>query len=299
MSHWQSLSVFISVAEEGSFSGAAKRLELTQPTISFHIDSLEKKIGCPLFHRTAKGATLTVYGETLYQNTRIITSLLDETEKQIKAMLEGSAGKIAFGASTIPAEYILPSIMADFLRTHPDVRFTLRTGDSQSIMAAFKTGEFPIAVVGIHPGEDYNPTPLWQDELVLVAHPDFSTRLSRKPTLVELLSLPLVTRSLTSGSMRTAMNALSNHGIQHDDLKIVLEVGGNEALKVAIMNQAGIGFISKWAVKPELASGQLIRFQTPGLSVTRQFYAICRQPLIPTCLQVFWDFIAASAAKQD
>ena len=105
MSHWHSLSVFIGVAEEGSFSGAAKRLELTQPTVSFHIDSLEKKFGCPLFQRTAKGATLTVYGETLYQNTRIISSLLDETEKQLKAMREGAAGKILFGASSIPASW--------------------------------------------------------------------------------------------------------------------------------------------------------------------------------------------------
>ncbi|HMM22512.1 MAG TPA: LysR family transcriptional regulator [Selenomonadales bacterium] len=299
MSHWQSLSVFISVAEEGSFSGAAKRLELTQPTISFHIDSLERKFGCPLFQRTAKGATLTVYGETLYQNTRIINSLLDETEKQIKAMLEGAAGKITFGASTIPAEYILPPIMADFLRTYPDVRLTLRTGDSQSILAAFKAGDFPLAVIGAHPGEEYAPTPLWQDELVLVAHPGFAARLSAKPTLDELLALPLVTRSLTSGSTRTVMSALSGHGIKSDDLRLVLQVGGNEALKVAIMSQAGIGFISKWAVKPELASGQLVRFETPGLSVTRQFYAISRQPLIPTCVKMFWDYIVDSAAKQD
>jgi molybdate transport repressor ModE-like protein len=76
MSQWQSLSVFLAVAEEGSFSGAAKKLEITQPTVSFHIDNLEKKLGCPLVERTAKGTTLTVYGEVLFANLGKAEALL-------------------------------------------------------------------------------------------------------------------------------------------------------------------------------------------------------------------------------
>lgn len=297
MSNWQSLSVFIAVAEEGSFSGAAKRLELTQPTVSFHIDSLEKRFGCPLFLRTARGASLTVYGEALYHNTRKISTLLEETQNQIKAMLAGASGKITFGASTIPAEYILPGIMADFLAARPGIQFTLRTGDSQSILAAFDNGDFPIAIVGVNPGENYHAQPCWQDEMILVGHPDLVSRIDPGAGIDEISKLPFVTRSLASGSMRTALAALEQHGVPSSQLKTVMQVSGNQALKSAIISKAGIGFISRWAVKTELAARALAAVEIPGLKITRQFYAVCRQPLIPACVRDFWDFLGSRAAK--
>ena len=85
MSFWQSLSVFGAVVEEGSFSGAAKKLDLTQPTVSFHIDNLEKNFGCPLFQRTSRGVTLTVYGDTLRNYTSKINVQLEEAHNHIKS----------------------------------------------------------------------------------------------------------------------------------------------------------------------------------------------------------------------
>jgi DNA-binding transcriptional LysR family regulator len=294
MAHWQSLSVFAAVAEEGSFSGAAKRLDLTQPTVSFHIDNLEKALGCPLLQRTAKGASLTAYGQFLYENTRKASDLLAATESQLQAMLAGAAGQITLGASTIPAEYILPGLIAAFQRSHPGLRFTLRTGDSRTTLEAFNAGEVPIAVIGNRPDDALDPQPLWRDELVLVAHPAVRARLGGAPSLAQALSLPLAVRSLASGSMQAVLAALSTRGITAGDLDITLEVGGNEALKAAILSQAGPGFISRWAVAAELAAGSLVAIPLPGLTIHRQFYAIARQPLAPTCMQVFWEYLLAS-----
>lgn len=299
MAHWQSLSVFIAVAEEGSFSGAAKRLDLTQPTVSFHIDNLEKALGCPLLQRTAKGASLTDYGQFLYDNTRRASDLLAATESHLRAMVAGAAGQITLGASTIPAEYILPGLIAAFQRSHPGLRFTLRTGDSQTTLAAFTAGEVPIAIIGNRPPADLSPKPLWQDELVLAAHPAICASLGATPTLAETLSLPLVARSLTSGSMQTVLAALASKGFSADKLAITLEVGGNEALKAALLSQAGTGFISRWAVAAELAAGSLAVIPLPDLTIHRQFYAVARLPLIPTCLQMFWEYLLVSDRAVD
>ena len=296
MSHWQSLSVFLAVAEEGSFSGAAKKLDLTQPTVSFHIDNLEKRLGCPLVERTARGANLTVYGEVLYGNTRKAEALLITTENQLKAMVAGASGRVIVGASTIPAEYILPGLIAAHLRQNPAVTVNLRTGDSQTMLDAFHRGELPIAVVGSRPAGDCEAHPLWQDELVLVAHPQLAARLREAPSPEDVLALPLVARSKTSGSMRAVYDAFSTHGIGPDNLRITFQVGGNEALKAAIVNQAGIGFISRWAVTGELEAGRLTIIHLPALKIVRRFYAVSRLPLVPECVKAFWDYLLTSAS---
>jgi DNA-binding transcriptional LysR family regulator len=294
MSHWQSLSVFLAVAEEGSFSGAAKKLNLTQPTVSFHIDNLERRLGCPLVDRTTRGTSLTVYGELLYANTRKADDMLRAAESQLRAMIAGAAGRITIGASTIPAEYILPALAASFLQSHPGVEVDLRTGDSQTMLEAFDGGDLPIAVVGARPGGNYEAYPLWQDELVLVAHPALAARLSPAPSAEEILALPLVARGKTSGSMRAVNEALADHGIDPGRLRIAFRVGGNEALKAAVVSRAGAGFISRWAVKEELAAGHLTVIDLPPLRIVRSFYAVSRPPLVPECVRLFWEYLLAS-----
>ncbi|MDR3560034.1 MAG: LysR family transcriptional regulator [Negativicutes bacterium] len=293
MSYWQSLAIFSAVVEEGSFSGAAKQLDLTQPTVSFHIDNLEKNFGCLLFQRTARGVTLTVYGETLLHYTRKINSQLGEAHHQIKAMIEGTAGKINLGASTIPAEYILPGVIAEFLRLHPGLAVSLHTGDSQTVLAGFASADYPIAIVGSQPSSDHPSLPLWQDELVLIAHPAIAAQLGDKPSLPELLAHPFVCRGSSSGSQRAVHAALDNLALPPVKMRVVLEVGGNEALKAAVLNQIGLAFISRWAIRQELEAGSLTVVTTPGLKIPRRFYAVCRQPLVPQCFQLFWDFLAA------
>jgi DNA-binding transcriptional LysR family regulator len=291
LSSLQALSVFLSVAEEGSFSAAAKKLNLTQPTVSFHIDNLEKKFACPLFIRTSKGVSLTVYGQTLYQNTHKIHDIVHETQNQIQSMVAGSAGHITVGASTIPGEYILPPLLADFLHQHTGISLSLKTGDSGTILAAFREGAFPIAIVGSKPENVLHCQPLWNDELVLIAHPDIARSLPANPQISDILNCPFVMREASSGTREVFMHALEAHNIDLEQCNIILEVGGNESLKSAVLHKIGIGFISHWAIQQELSDGRLHVIPVPDLMSKRQFYAVCNPPLYPTCIQLFWDFL--------
>lgn len=291
MSYIQSLTVFLNVAEEGSFSAAAKKLELTQPTVSFHIDNLEKNFGCPLFNRTSKGVSLTVYGEKLYETTRTINTLIAGTHQEIQAMTKGSSGKLLLGASTIPADYILPTLVANFLKVHPGLTLSLVTGDSQTILDKFTQGEIPIAIVGTKPADTITSLPLWHDKLLLVAHPDFESHTQTGSAQDWLRTLPLILRKTSSGTARTALDALAHLGITPQELTIVMEVGSNQAVKSAILSKIGVGFISAWAVTNELKSGQLISLPLPCPDITRQFYAVSRQPLYPACLELFWNYL--------
>ncbi|SDE86387.1 LysR family transcriptional regulator [Sporomusa acidovorans] len=290
MSYIQSLTVFLNVAEEGSFSAAAKKLELTQPTVSFHIDNLEKNFGCPLFTRTSKGVSLTIYGEKLFATTRTINGLISETHKEIQAMSQGSAGRILLGASTIPADYILPPLLAKFLQKHPGLTISLVTGDSQTILDKFTQGEIPIAVVGAKPEDAIMCQPLCHDNLVLAAHPDFRV-IAQGNAKDWLLKLPFILRKKSSGTARSALDVLAQLDIFPEKLNIIMEVDSNQTVKAAMLNKIGVGFISAWAVENELKSGRLVALPLPGPAIIRQFYAISRPPLQPACLELFWQYL--------
>lgn len=296
MSYLHSLPIFFTVVEEGSFSSAAKKLNLTQPTVSFHIDNLERTLSCPLFTRTAKGVSPTVYGAMLYDSTNKIEAMLQETHNEIFAMVQGEAGHIILGASTIPAEYILPPLLGRFLREHPKVKITLKSDATDNILAAYAQNEFSIAVIGRKPPEPFFAQPLWHDELLLVAHPDIVRRLPTASDAALLEKTPMVIRETSSATRNTLAHALQAHGMTLQQCNIVLEVGGNEALKSAVLSQLGICFISRWAVQKELQDGSLIAINLPDLEIKRQFYALSKQPLLPTCVKNLWGFLLTNTS---
>ena len=291
----QSLSVFIAVAEEENFTAAAKKMRLTQPTISFHMDNLEKELGCTLFNRTSKGVTLTPYGHKLYESARIVDSIMKKTCGEVRRMAEGQAGHIYIGASTIPGEYILPRLISLFLSERKDIRFTLSTGNSGQVLDSFQEGAFALAVVGMRP-EKLEATPLWEDELILVGHPDLKLTFGN-PVSSDLARLPLVLRTEPSGSRKSVLDGLKKIGLDIDMLTLVMEVSGNQAMKSAIINRVGVGFISKWAVQEEIAAGKLSALNISGLHITRTFYLISNPLLSTTVVEQFADYLINMQVK--
>ena len=292
MSYLQALAVFIAVAEEKSFSAAAKKLSLTQPTVSFHIDGMERKFGCPLFVRTRRGAELTVYGRTLYENTRTVQELLDRTERKIKDLCRGVAGEVTIGAGTIPGEYILPPLLAVFLREHPGVSINLISGDSQSIFQSWQEGRMSICVLGFLPPGISNAEIVWTDEIIPVASPQM--HLAGFPWLPqELCQYPMVVRHESSSSMESVWRSLCNLGVSRESCNIVLQVSGNEALKKAVQAGAGIGFVSRRAVERELVEGTLVQVPVEGLQSKRNFYALCdTQAQMPVSLALWQHLVS-------
>lgn len=291
----QSLSVFIAVAEEENFTSAAKKLNLTQPTVSFHMDNLERSLGCLLFNRTSKGVTLTPYGKRLYESASIVDRTLKTTYSEIRRMAEGNAGHICVGASTIPGEFILPRLISSFIAKKEAIRFTLTTGNSKQILQSFREGNFALAVVGIKP-PDLDAVELWNDELVLVSHPDLALNWGGYSDW-PLENFPLIFRADPSGSRKTVVDALETLGIHREKLKIVLEVTGNQAMKSAVLHKAGIGFISKWAVKDEISAGKLTVLEVPKLCITRTFYLVSNPAVATTAVASFIDYLAHSQVE--
>lgn len=283
--------MFIAVAEEQSFSAAAKKLLLAQPTVSFHIDGLERRLGCALFVRTRRGAELTVYGRTLYDNTRHVQDLLDRAEQKIQDICRGEAGQISVGAGTIPGEYIMPSLLAKFLAIHPGVSVNLISNDSQTIFALWQDGKIPLCVIGFLPPGIKNACKIWSDEIIPVISREASSEFPAKLLPSELHGYPLVMRHESSSSRSSVEHALRNLSVLPEECRVVLQVSGNEALKAAVLAGVGIGFVSRWAAEAELKAGNLVLLSIEGLSITRNFYALRQDNLELPVAEALWNYL--------
>lgn len=298
MSYFQSLAVFLTVVEEKSFSAAAKKLSLTQPTVSFHIDSMEKRLGCSLFVRTRRGVELTVYGKTLYENTAGVKVLLERTERKIQDLRRGVAGTVRIGAGTIPGEYILPGLLACFQREHPNVSIQLNSGDSQSIYREYLAGKIPICVIGFCPDNQSGAIGLWNDEIIPVAAANLAAQFSDPVRPEELLGWPQVVRNTESASRLAVQTALAKLGIELGQSGVFFQVASNEAMKRALQAGAGIGFMSRRAVEVEVRSGLLQPLNVEGLKITRRFFALKNDDLPLTVVDAVWQYLLQSAETQ-
>ena len=128
------LEIYVKVAELKSFSKAAQTIYLTQPTISQHMNALENYLGTKLFDRLGKEVVLTKAGEVLYGYAKQITGLRREAEQALDHFMGKKSGHLIMGASTIPGEYILPSLLGKFKEHYPAIRTTLRIGDTEEIV---------------------------------------------------------------------------------------------------------------------------------------------------------------------
>ncbi len=287
------LEVFLAVVEESSFSRAAERCYLSQPTVSGHIKALEETFGVPLFDRHTREVRPTRAGELLYDYAKKIFKLLAELEKEMAFFRTGTKGPLLLGGSTIPGQYILPSLLGAFKKVHPATKITLKVADSGEIVRLVSEGELDLGVVVASlPAEELLFEPLWEDEIILVVPKGW--RLKPSPSLTDLFSLPLVAREEGSGTWLTVKQTLQERGIDPAGLNIVAEFGSTEAVKQAVKAGVGGAFLSKIAASEDLARRELQEVTLP-FQIKRHFYLVLpRGRTPPPLVQIFVDFCRKS-----
>lgn len=162
---FKQLEAFVAVVNYGSFSEAARKLYLTQPTISAHIRSLEEELHARLIIRTTKKLTITTKGYQLYDSAFRILDIRNN-------LLENFTGSrkqiIDLAASTIPSSYLLPELLAGFGRMYPDVYFHSWQTDSSGAINRVLDGTVDLALTGQNTGDDSCIfIPFCQDNMVI------------------------------------------------------------------------------------------------------------------------------------
>ena len=170
---FKQLEVFVSVCKYQSFSKAARELFLTQPTVSSHIQNLEKELDTVLINRNNKNITLTKSGEILYSHA---IKILNNCKKAIYDIKEYSGkieGIIDIACSSIPESYILPKFIKNFTLQYPDVKFSINNYNSQVVISEILDEKISFGLVGYKPNNaQIQYIDLMDDELVLITPKD-------------------------------------------------------------------------------------------------------------------------------
>lgn len=288
------LEVFYWVAELKSFSLAADRLSLTQPTVSAHIRDLEVKLGGKILDRIGGEVTPTAFGLVLFERAKALLAF----KKDILAALDHFQGKVKgdllIGGSNIPGEYILPGKLGAFIQRYPEVKPVLRIGDSAVIVQAVLDGEVELGYVGFK-GEDGRLSfqKIWRDEMVLAVPKAHPWTFVKAIDLKDLRKAAFVSREGGSGTLRSFRSLLGRKGQQSEKfLKVIMELGSTEAVKEALIGGLGVSILSRTSIRREIQDGLLMEVPIRGLKMERDFFQIFhrRRTLSPVS-QAFINFL--------
>ncbi len=265
------LKVFRAVARHASFSRAGQELLLTQPAVTQQIKALEEEYGVPLFDRSAGRIRLTAAGKALLPYAERLKSLADEAFAAVTQVSGSLGGSLTVAASQTIGQYVLPSMIAGFLRQHPRVQVLVKGGNTAAVLDMLVERCVNLALIegpalrsGVH------VEPFMEDHLALVV-PAGHEWAEHPVELEALRGAPLLMREFGSGSRRIVELALSRAGLPVKELTIAFELDSTEGLLAAVEAGLGVTFVSRWAVRNQLRLGTLKLAHVRGLQLERMF----------------------------
>ena len=296
------LWVFAAVARHLSFIKAAQELFISQPAATKHLHELEKQYDQRLLARHGSRVALTEAGRLLLAHAEAVAAAQQQLDDQLLALRdpEEAVGRLRLGASTTLSQYVLPAWLPAFQQRYPQVQLTLLNVNSERIAEALLRGDLDLGFVeGRSKSRDLHYELLLPDELVAVRR---ATPASPPPAplpLAEALARPLVLRERGSGTLEVLEFALRERKIKLGDLRVAFYLDSTEAIKGYLEAAPdALGFVSRQALKRELAASLLEIVPIEGLALPRQFEAVWvqGQPLTRAA-QRFLSFGQQQAAK--
>ena len=268
------LETFTLVADLGSFSGAARRLGLTQPAVSFQVKALEKELGANLIDRSRGKVLLTPAGRTAYEHARKILADREEMIADIPRTTGEVAGQLRIGASTIPGEFLLPPVLAEFKRHYAEVTVSLDIGDSAGVVRMVIDERVEIGFVRMKPDAPLKARKFAEDRLVVIAPPHHPLSRKKKIDLADLAGERWVFRSESSGTRNKAEKALRKAGVAPEEIDVVAELGSSQSVLSAVAAGMGISIVSDIAAGEPAKWGVISLVGVPGDDLVREFYAV-------------------------
>ena len=257
----EQLVTFATVAKHGSLSAAALERHRSQPAVSGQLKRLSEAVGEPLYRRSRYGIELTEAGEALLPYAQSLNRALEGARGWSRGLKVGMQGSLRVAASMTAAVYLLPRILSEFHRKFPKLELQLLTRNSLDALALLQRGEAHLAVVegSVPPVPvDFVARTLLQDEIVLAVRPDHRLAGAELIGPADLPGLTIVQREPGSGTREVVELALTRMGLPEPGVRVALEATGIEAVKEAVLQGLGAGFISRMAIARELESGVLI-----------------------------------------
>lgn len=239
------LETFVAVVDSESFSKAAERLDITQPTVSSYIHSLEGELKTKLIKRTTKEFYLTEAGEILYSYSLNILSL---KEKAMDELLGERKKKLVIGTSSTLGLGLMPQLLSDFNKIFSEINIELYNSDTMEIIEKVNDGTLELGFVG-GTSSIYRLKfiPFMMDNLVLVMQKNeyYKKILSSKNPIEKLFKEPFIIREDKSGTKKEIEKYLDKHNISKNDINIVFSINDPIIILECIKKGLGVSIMSQ------------------------------------------------------
>jgi len=287
------LKTYREVIRLGSFSEVAKRLSISQPAVSFQIQALERDLGIRLIDRRQRKITMTEAGKRLLHFAELVEKERDRLVYDLSQLCDEVTGDLAISASTIPGEFLLPPILAEFKRLHPAIAARMMISDSLAVISRIQNNEYEIGFCGALPeGTDLTAFKIAEDEIVLIVFPEHPFAERQRVSFGELEKESLILREETSGTQRSLESLLLKAGFDLGRCTPSLVLGSTQAVISAVEAGIGIAFVSNLAINKSLTLRlvKVVGIEGLRLRLRRNFYCIYRKERIVS--RLLKEFIA-------
>lgn len=287
------LNIFVVAAELESFSQAARQLNLSQPSVSAQIKSLERLLRTQLFHRAGRHISLSEEGQILLPLAREMVRHSIHIEETMASLGRGVVGHLKLGCSTAVGKYTLPRLIARFRALHPRVQVSCNVMTRQNMLEALLDGVVHLAGTSSRDlGRDIECRPFTTDAVILVVPVDHPWAAQGEIEPQELLTENFILREETAGTRRVLENGLADHGLHVDQLQTVMVMANSEAIRTGVEEKIGVAFISRLVAADGMELGRIAEVKVANLDLKQQLYMAhnVRRPAT-RAQRAFWEFI--------
>jgi aminoethylphosphonate catabolism LysR family transcriptional regulator len=285
------LRSFHAVARAGGFTGGAKLLHISQPTVTTQVRFLEETYGIELFYRRGHTVKLTPLGEQLYAMAQKIFALESETVHLLEDSGELKSGQLRVGAV---GPFHVTEMLARFNQRFPGIEVSVRVGNSETVLEALVDYRTDVAVLAQFTNDPrFHSVPYSRHPVVVFVHRShrFAGRASIR--IAELEGEGMIVREEGSTTRKAFDDAVKRAGVAP---RVVMEIGSREAIREAVIMGVGIGVVSEIEFIPH---PELVKVPVSDAVMHTHAHVVCLEERRGARLvKVFLDIVADLQAER-
>jgi DNA-binding transcriptional LysR family regulator len=290
------LEIVRRVAETGSFTAAARALNVSQSAVSRQVLHLEEELGEPAFLRLGRKVRLTTAGQSLLDLSRRVLADIHDTTRGIRDEQQSPSGTLHLAGGMTVCLHVFPAVLKEFRRRQPRIDVKLTTGSTSQLIERLRTGALDVGLLTLPvEGSDLVQVPAIREELLLVLPPSHRLAKKRRIAPADLHKQRWVLFERGSSTRRVIDEMFRAYDILP---RIVMETENVEILKALTMIGMGLTIVPYQALAREARSGTLRVRRIDGVTMVRETgWVYVRGARVPRVVQHMFDALRQTVPR--
>ncbi|WP_044289780.1 LysR family transcriptional regulator [Robinsoniella sp. KNHs210] len=263
------IKTFLELCRLKNYTKTAHSLHITQPAVTQHIQYLEREYGMNFFDHEARELTLTPKGQIFYWSALT----MEANSRKIHELMQqpvAAARYFRFGATLSIGEYLMPPILAAYLKEYPQNRLSMLVENTAALLKKLDGGEIDFAVVeGRFDKNAYSHVLLANEKFIAVCAADFP--IQEEMLMDDITKYPLIIREKGSGTRWILEDILAEHNLSIGQFEKLSEMGNFAVIKHLVQEKLGLTFAYEYVVRREIREGKLKKVTIQNFQAAREF----------------------------